>query len=240
MPTAQAEQASRLLAGRFLRELRKSPEPAIQYSLAMGVEVASRHIPPGEACALLEEAFAGTTDPWAQHWLAYALSVAAGKRPTARAREVCRPVTDCLISALGPEASPPGGQTELAAALVAVTSRLPPWEAAECLERALTRTTEVEVLGKLVPALAQAFERLASPETMRICRRATGRFLEAFGRAAEPWVKHWLAEAVAGSAGHLLGDHRCDGPLQLILVRATNALHGDGKGFHPVWDSPGT
>lgn len=47
-----------------------------------------------------------------------------------------------------------------------------------------------------------------------------------------------FAEA-AQQAGKLLRDHPGDGPLQLILSRASQALLTDGVGFDPVWGSPG-
>lgn len=47
-----------------------------------------------------------------------------------------------------------------------------------------------------------------------------------------------FAEA-ARTAGGLLGRVPGDGPLQLILSRAANAILEDGKGFDPVWTPPG-
>lgn len=47
-----------------------------------------------------------------------------------------------------------------------------------------------------------------------------------------------FAEA-ARTAGGLLGRFPGDGPLQLILSRAANAILEDGKGFDPVWIPPG-
>lgn len=43
----------------------------------------------------------------------------------------------------------------------------------------------------------------------------------------------------ARKAGTLLLDHRGDGPLLLMLSRATTALVEDGAGFDPVWTPPG-
>ncbi len=43
----------------------------------------------------------------------------------------------------------------------------------------------------------------------------------------------------ARRAGTLLLDLPADGPLLLILSRASNALMQDGKGFDPVWEPPG-
>lgn len=47
-----------------------------------------------------------------------------------------------------------------------------------------------------------------------------------------------FAEA-AQLAGKLLREHPGDGPLQLILARASQALITDGEGFDPVWIPPG-
>jgi adenylate cyclase len=47
-----------------------------------------------------------------------------------------------------------------------------------------------------------------------------------------------FAEA-AQQAGKLLREHPGDGPLQLILARASQALITDGEGFDPVWMPPG-
>jgi adenylate cyclase len=43
----------------------------------------------------------------------------------------------------------------------------------------------------------------------------------------------------ARRAGELLGQHRGDGPLLLVLSRAAEALRNDGEGFDPVWMPPG-
>jgi adenylate cyclase len=43
----------------------------------------------------------------------------------------------------------------------------------------------------------------------------------------------------AHRAGMLLLDHRGDGPVLLILSRASGALMHDGRGFDPVWEPPG-
>jgi hypothetical protein len=40
-------------------------------------------------------------------------------------------------------------------------------------------------------------------------------------------------------AGTLLLEHRGDGPLLLVLSRASSALIQDGRGFQPVWEPPG-
>jgi adenylate cyclase len=45
--------------------------------------------------------------------------------------------------------------------------------------------------------------------------------------------------AAARKAGTLLLDARNDGPLLLVLSRATTALMQDGRGFDKVWESPG-
>ena len=37
----------------------------------------------------------------------------------------------------------------------------------------------------------------------------------------------------------LLAVHRGDGPMLLILSRASTALVQDGHGFDPVWEPPG-
>jgi len=43
----------------------------------------------------------------------------------------------------------------------------------------------------------------------------------------------------ASRTGVLLPVHRGDGPLQLILSRASQYLMAGGTGFDPVWEPPG-
>ncbi len=57
--------------------------------------------------------------------------------------------------------------------------------------------------------------------------------------AALDALEHRRFAEAAEQAGKLLRDHPGDGPLQLILSRASQALLTDGVGFDPVWGSPG-
>src|SRR6266542_1729396 len=64
----------------------------------------------------------------------------------------------------------------------------------------------------------------------------------AFFRASSEALDDLEAGDFAGAArkaGALLADHRGDGPLLLILSRASTALVQDGHGFDPVWEPPG-
>jgi adenylate cyclase len=65
-----------------------------------------------------------------------------------------------------------------------------------------------------------------------------GKFFEESEAALRALEGGQFAEA-ALQAARLLRDHPGDGPLQLILARAAEALVNDGAGFDPVWVPPG-
>ena len=49
----------------------------------------------------------------------------------------------------------------------------------------------------------------------------------------------WLPLPYFTAPQAILGVYPDDGPLLLILSRASNALMQDGHGFDPVWEPPG-
>ena len=91
------------------------------------------------------------------------------------------------------------------------------------------------------------FEAVNAGTGERVRRRAVDLYirsadLEAFfgeSEAALDALEHRRFAEAAQQAGKLLRDHPGDGPLQLILSRASQALLTDGVGFDPVWGSPG-